>query len=98
MNPPAANDDGVIVSPPAAPTGPAPERSLPTQAPPSVSAGAAGGYCRIFPPQFGSIDRVPESFKAEFWSVASPWCHIEGQPMHPEFEANLALLEQAVCE
>jgi hypothetical protein len=95
-NPPVVNDDG---APPAAPAGLAPEGSLPLQASPTVSAGAAGGgFTRIFPPTFPTAAQLPDDWKAQNWVGNGPWQHLEGQPMHPEFEHSLALLERAVCE
>ncbi len=51
------------------------------------------GYLRIFPPKFASINQVPDDFKKEFWTTASPWCRIEGVADHPDFENNLKIIE-----
>jgi len=54
------------------------------------------GYCRIFPPTFNSMSDIPEDWKQANWQSPIPWCKVEGQPEHPEFEANLAALERAL--
>lgn len=53
------------------------------------------GFIRIFPPQFASINQVTEEFRKEFWTGSSPWCRVEGQPDHPDFEDNLKRIENA---
>lgn len=60
----------------------------------SVSKG--GGFCRIFPSQYNSVGELPKTWIEENWSGPSPWCKVEGQPEHPEFEGNLAALERAL--
>ena len=51
------------------------------------------GHCRIFPTCFNSLAEIPQAWRDEFWSAPSPWCRVEGQPDHPEFEANLVAAE-----
>ena len=50
-----------------------------------VSAAPSGGYCRVLPPSAPTIASLSESWKAEHWSKPSPWCHVDGQPDHPDF-------------
>jgi len=59
----------------------------------SADLTATRGYLKIFPPKFASINQVPDDFKKEFWTTASPWCRIEGVEDHPDFENNLKIIE-----
>lgn len=57
-------------------------------APAKPAARVRTGYVRIFPRSFGTSASVPEAWKTDNWTSAGPWCKVEGEPVHPDFEAN----------
>jgi len=81
---------------PAAPPAPNPE-------PPRVAIGASQakmpplmrGFIALLPPKYPTLASLPPEWEEENWNKPSPWCHIEGQPDHPEFEANLKAWEDS---
>jgi len=54
------------------------------------------GYCRIFPSDYPTLAAVPQSFKDEHWQKSSPWCKIDGEPEHPDFQKNLESIENLI--
>ncbi len=56
---------------------------------------AGKGYLKIFPPTVRTIAELTPEWKAANWTGPSPWCRIEGEPEHPDFEANLVAFENA---
>lgn len=68
-----------------------PQAAVPVHVGPPPST--TRGYVRIFPPTFPTVAQIPDDWKAQFWTVSSPWCAIEGEPLHPEFEKNILALE-----
>jgi hypothetical protein len=68
----------------------------PTSSSPVVSSSvpvADKGFLRILPPEMNSIREAGEEWRAQNWAGPSPWCRVEGQPDHPDFEANLKAFE-----
>jgi hypothetical protein len=65
----------------------------PVKAPFVGSEIASAGFCRILPPEMNSIRDAGEEWRAQNWAGPSPWCRVEGQPDHPDFEANLKAFE-----
>lgn len=67
-----------------------------TPAPAIYTASPAGaGHIKIFPPQYATLAELPAGWTDANWSGPSPWCRIEGQPDHPDFEANLKAWENS---
>jgi hypothetical protein len=72
--------------------------TAPVAAPEKISEtlfdiGTQRGYIKIFPATVPTMKDLKPEWIAENWTKPSPWCSIEGQPTHPEFEKNLRGLE-----
>lgn len=92
---PEVDADGVAVGPPVVYT-----KVVGSSVPEPASRNPAdyqgeAGFLRILPPTFTSVSQASEAWRSEFWTVPSPWCRIEGQPDHPDFEKNLTAFEQS---
>lgn len=81
----------VLVNPePSAIPVPAPVMPAPiTPSERTFDIGSQRGYIRLFPPQCPSLAQLTEEWKKENWTAPSPWCSVEGQPNHPDFEKNV---------
>jgi hypothetical protein len=83
--PPRVDEEGQILS-----EGPAGDVCLPASIPLQTNHNPRAGFIRLVPPIMPSALLLSPEWKSANWGTRpSAWQHIEGHPMHPEFEMNL---------